>query len=169
MAGVRRPGRQAGVRLVVVGLVGAGHGGLCAGCQSQSCRPRGPLSGRVAWGAGGRSLCGLQGDDLGQGWGDRPGFLLVSCAARLHPGGQGLAGVEDVGLGMATADSRALPTQPPPVGGSEGLGGVWGGGRLPAPGRGRDEGADRDGTGPGGSGDALPEGPGEPGRRIGRG
>ena len=86
--------------------------------------PRRPLSGRVAWGVGGRSLCGLQGDELGQGGGDRPGFLLGPCAAGLHPGGQGLAGVEDVGLGMAAADSRALPAERPPVGGGEGLGGV---------------------------------------------
>ena len=126
MAGVRGPGRQAGLRLVVVGLVGAGHGGLCAGCQSQSRRPRGPLSGPVAWSADGRSLCGLQGDDLGQGWGDRPGFLLVSCEAQLRPGRQGLAAVEAVGLGMAAADSRALPTEPSRLGGREGLGGVSG-------------------------------------------
>src|SRR5664279_4323962 len=72
-----------------------------------------------------------------------------------------------MGLGMAPADSRALPTQPPPVGGGDGLGGVWGGGRLPAPGRGRDEGAEGDGTGPGGSRDALPEDPGEPGDALG--
>ena len=69
---------------------------------------------------GGRSLCGLQGDDLGQGRGRRPGLLLGPCAAGLHPGGQGLAGVEDVGLGMAAADSRALPAERPPVGGREG-------------------------------------------------
>ena len=44
-------------------------------------------SGRVAWGAGGRSLCGVQGDELGQGRGDRPGLLLGPCAAGFHPGG----------------------------------------------------------------------------------
>ena len=120
-----------------------------AGCQSQSRGPRGPLSGRVARGAGGRSLFGLQGDDLGQGRGRGPGLLLGSCAAGLHPGGQGLAGVEDVGLGMAAADSRALPAERPPVGGREGLGGVRGSGRLPAPGGGRDEGADGDANWPG--------------------
>ena len=55
--------------------------------QSRSHGPREPLSGPVAWGAGGRSLCGVQGDDLGQGRGDRPGLLLVPCAAGFHPGG----------------------------------------------------------------------------------
>src|SRR5690349_20830476 len=68
---------------------------------------------------------------------------------------------------MAAADSRALPTQPSPLGGRAGLGGVWGGGLLPAPGRGRDQGADGEGTGPGGSGDAVPESAGEPGSALG--
>ena len=100
---------------------------------------------------------------------DRAGLLLGSCAAGLHPGGQGLAGVEDVGLGMAAADSRALPAERPPVGGREGLGGVRGGGWLPAPGRGRDEDADGDRTGPGGSGDAVPEGFWRACKSIGKG
>ena len=48
-----------------------------------------------------------------------PGLLLGPCAAGLHPGGQRLAAIEDVGLGMAAADSRALPVEPAPVGGGE--------------------------------------------------
>src|SRR5262245_43642710 len=79
-----------------------------------------------------------------------------------------MAASEDVGLGMAATNSRALPVEPAPVGGGEGLSGVprsqW---RLAA-GRGRNEGADRDGTGPIGSGDTVPKGSGEPAGALGR-
>src|SRR5208337_3225563 len=95
-------------------------------------------------------------------------ILLGSCTAGLHPGGQGLAQVQDVGLGMAAADSRALPAERQPVGGGEGLGGVRGSGRLPAAGRGRDENTDGDRTGPGGSCTNLPESSGKPAIALGR-
>ena len=49
--------------------------------------PREPPGDPVAWGAGGRSLCGVQGDELGQGRSDRSGLLLVPCAAGFHPSG----------------------------------------------------------------------------------
>src|SRR5208282_5074557 len=84
-----------GLRRVVVGGEESGHGDLSVGSQSRSHSRREPLRGPVAWGAGGRSLCGVPGDDLGQGRGDRAGLLLVPCAAGFYPGGQRLAGVED--------------------------------------------------------------------------
>src|SRR5262249_50164794 len=95
-------------------------------------------------------------------------FLLGPCAAGLHPGGQRMAAIEDVGLGMAATNSRALPVEPAPVGGGERLSGVprsrW---RFAAS-RGRDEGADGEGTGPIGSGDTLPKGSGKPAGALGR-
>ena len=82
--------------------------------------PENHYRGRVARGVGGRPLFGLQGDELGEGRGVGPGLLLGPCAAGLHPGGQRLAAIEDVGLGMAATDSRALPVEPAAVGGGDG-------------------------------------------------
>src|SRR5271156_1666292 len=59
---------------------------------------------------------------------------------------------------MVEADSRALPVEPAPVGGETKLGGVRASRWPPAPGRGRDEKANGDGTGPSGSCDTLPQG-----------
>src|SRR6202795_2310368 len=79
-----------------------------------------------------------------------------------------MAAIQDVGLGMAAANSRALPVEQGPVGGGERLSGVPRSRWLSAASRGRDEGADRDGTGPSGSGDTLPKGSGQPEGALGR-
>src|SRR5277367_1270879 len=66
-----------------------------------------------------------------------------------------------MGLGMAAADSHALPLEPAAVGGETGLGGVQGSRWLPAPSRGPDAQANGSGTGPGGSCDTLSQGLGK--------
>src|SRR5690348_14713230 len=79
-----------------------------------------------------------------------------------------MAAIQDMGLGMAAANSRALPPEPAPVGGGERHSSVPRSRGLFAASRGRDEGAEGDGTGPSRSGDTVPKGFGESGGALGR-
>ena len=152
---------------MVMGLFGSRHRCLSTGPQPQSHGSRKPLSGRLARGISRRSFFGVQIDELGQARDCGPGLLLGPCAAGFYPSRQRMAAIEDMGLGMAPADSPALPVERPQVGSDERLSSVPESRWPSAESCGRDEEADGDRTSPSEAFDTLPKGSGKLARTLG--